>query len=279
VSHFSWLSPVVAGLSFAVLLLLEGRRPLRHPVEPRLRRVARNAALLATSAGCVTLLQAAFLTSFIAWVEKRGLGLLPRLPLPRGLRIAIGAALLDYSLWHWHRWNHRVPFLWRFHVIHHADRDLDVSTGARFHWGEMSLSMAYRSLQVAAIGADALTLAVWNGLLIPSVLFHHSNLRLDPRWERALAFLIVTPRMHGIHHSDWRDETNSNWSSLLSIWDRLHGTLRLDVPAEAITIGVPAYDRREAVTLGRMLVGPFLSQRDYWQGRLRRALPSSSAGG
>jgi sterol desaturase/sphingolipid hydroxylase (fatty acid hydroxylase superfamily) len=120
------------------------------------------------------------------------------------------------------------------------------------------------------IGADALTLAVFNALLIPSVLFHHSNLRLPPRLERALLPFIVTPRMHTIHHSDWRNETDSNWSSLLSVWDRLHGTLRLDVPASAVTLGVPAYAAPEAVTLPRMLIGPFLRQPDYWQGRLKR---------
>ena len=78
--------------------------------------------------------------------------------------------------------------------------------------------------------------------------------------------------MHTIHHSNWREETDSNWSSLLSIWDRLHGTLRLDVPPDAVTIGVPAYGRPEAVTLGRMLIGPLRPQPDHWQGRVRRAL-------
>jgi sterol desaturase/sphingolipid hydroxylase (fatty acid hydroxylase superfamily) len=227
--------------------------------------VARNLALLATSAACVAALQSAFLASFVAWVERRGWGLLPRLPLPRGGRIAAGVVLLDYTLWHWHRWNHRVPLLWRFHAVHHADRDLDCSTGARFHWGEMSLSVGYRCLQVAVVGADTLTLVIWNALLIPSVLFHHSNLRLGPRLERMLLPLVVTPRMHEIHHSDRRDETNSNWSSLLSVWDRLHGTLRLDVPSETITIGVPAYSRPEAVRLGRMLVEPLRPQPEYWR--------------
>lgn len=266
----SWLAPAAAGATFLVLLLLEARTPLRRPVEPKPRRVARNAALLLSSAVCVAVLQAAFLSALIAWAESRRVGLLWLLPLPIGLRVAAGALLLDYTLWHWHRWNHVVPFLWRFHVIHHADRDLDASTGARFHYGEMSLSVGFRALQVVVTGADALTLAAWNAALIPSVLFHHSNLRLPARVERLLLPFIVTPRMHTIHHSNFKQETDSNWSSLLSIWDRLHGTLRLDVPPEAVAIGVPAYGGREAVTLGRMLIGPFLPQPDHWQGRLRR---------
>lgn len=266
----SWLAPAAAGATFLVLLLLESRRSLRRPVEPKSHRVARNAALLASSAVCVAFLQAAFLAALIAGIERGRVGLLWLLPLSDGWRMAIGALLLDYTLWHWHRWNHVVPFLWRFHVIHHADRGLDASTGARFHFGEMSLSVGFRALQVVVTGADALTLAVWNALLIPSVLFHHSNLRLSPRVERLLLPFIVTPRMHTIHHSNFKEETDSNWSSLLSIWDRLHGTLRLDVPLDAVTIGVPAYGRPEAVTLGRMLIGPLLPQPDHWQGRLRR---------
>jgi sterol desaturase/sphingolipid hydroxylase (fatty acid hydroxylase superfamily) len=270
----SWAAPLVAGGTFLALLVLESRMPLRRPVEPKLRRLTRNAVLLAVSAACVAALQAAFLTAFVAWAEQRRIGLLWLLPLSDGWRLAAGVLLLDYTLWHWHRLNHLVPFLWRFHVIHHADRDLDASTGARFHFGEMSLSVGYRALQVALIGADALTLALFNAVLIPSVLFHHSNLRLHPRLDRALLPFLVTPRMHSIHHSNWRSETDSNWSSLLTLWDRLHGTLRLDVPLAAITIGVPAYATPAAVTLPRMLAGPLQAQPDHWQGRLRREGPS-----
>jgi sterol desaturase/sphingolipid hydroxylase (fatty acid hydroxylase superfamily) len=267
----AWLTPVAAGTTLAALLLLEARRPIRRGVEPKSRRAVRNAVLFGTSAVCVFVLQAGFLAGVLAWVEERRIGLLPRIAPAGPWRMALGALALDYTLWHWHRWTHVVPFLWRFHVVHHADRDLDATTGARFHFGEMSLSVVYRALQVLVIGADATTLAVWNGLLIPSVLFHHSNVRLDPRLERLLAPFLVTPRMHSIHHSNWRDETDSNWSSLLSVWDRLHGTLRLDVPIDAVTIGVPAYAGTDAVTLERMLVAPFRTQPDYWQGRLRRA--------
>lgn len=246
-------------------------------MEPKWRRGARNLTLLATSALCVALLQAVFLTAFVAWVERSGIGLVPLLGLPRAAGIALGVVLLDYSLWHWHRFNHLVPFLWRFHAVHHADRDLDATTAARFHWGEMSLSVGFRALQVAAIGADALTVAVWNGLLMPSVIFHHSNVRLPPALDRALLPFVVTPRMHSIHHSDWRDETNSNWSSLLSVWDRLHGTLRLDVPPDAIRIGVPAYATPEDVTLGRMLVEPLRRPPDYWRGRITRGAAAGGA--
>lgn len=265
-----WVTPVLAGFTFAALLFVERRRPLRRRVEPQARRVGRNLVLLGTSAACVAALNAAFLAGVVAWTERSGAGLLGAAGLSKAWRLALGVVLLDYTLWHWHRWNHLVPFLWRFHAVHHADRDLDVSTGARFHWGEMTLSVGYRALQVVVIGADSLTLAVWQALLIPSVLFHHSNVRLPPAAERALVPFVVTPRMHEIHHSDVRDEANSNWASLFTVWDRLHRTLRLDVPHEAITIGVPAYQSPDAVVLSRMLVEPLRPQPDYWQRRLTR---------
>ena len=173
--------------------------------------------------------------------------------------------LLDYTLWWWHWANHRVPFLWRFHLVHHVDRDLDASTALRFHFGELALSLPVRAAQMAIIGVDSQTLWLWQTILFASILFHHGNLRLPVRLERVLVRLIVTPRMHGIHHSNRRDETDSNWSSLLSAWDYLHRTMRLDVAQPEITIGVPAYSDPSDVTLGKMLLLPFRRQRRDWE--------------
>jgi sterol desaturase/sphingolipid hydroxylase (fatty acid hydroxylase superfamily) len=173
--------------------------------------------------------------------------------------------LLDYTLYVWHVLTHRVPWLWRMHVVHHADLDLDVSTAVRFHCAEMIVSVAWRAGQVVLIGVSPLALSVWQTLVLLSVLFHHSNVRLPIATERWLNRFIVTPRMHGIHHSVIEDETNSNWSSGLTIWDRLHGTLRLGVPQENILIGVPAYRRPDEVTLGKLVTMPFVTQRPTWQ--------------
>jgi sterol desaturase/sphingolipid hydroxylase (fatty acid hydroxylase superfamily) len=98
---------------------------------------------------------------------------------------------------------------------------------------------------------------MWQRLLFFSILFHHSNLRLPLNWERRLAHVIVTPRLHGIHHSVLPDEVSSNWSSGLTAWDRLHGTFKTDVPQQSITIGVPGYDAPDEVTLPKMLALPF----------------------
>ena len=118
--------------------------------------------------------------------RARGLGLLRRLPLPRALRMVLGFLLLDYTLYLWHRMNHRVPFLWRFHAVHHIDLDLDSTTGLRFHFGELSLAAGFRAAQVLLLGVDGGTLRVWQQMLVLSVIFHHSNLELPIAIERRL---------------------------------------------------------------------------------------------
>jgi sterol desaturase/sphingolipid hydroxylase (fatty acid hydroxylase superfamily) len=261
-----WISAGIFGAVFLLTSLAETALPLRRRGEPRLRRTVRNLSTGALSLAVVTLLQAPLLTPVAAWCERHGVGLLRVLDLPRAVETVLAILLFDYTLWHWHRINHRVPFFWRFHLVHHVDRDMDASTGVRFHFGEMALSVGWRALQVAAIGPPALGLWLYQVLLASSVLFHHSNTRLPVRIERVLVRFIVTPRMHGIHHSDWRNETDSNWSSLLSVWDVLHRTLRLNVPQSEVVVGVPAYRDPSDVTLPRILSMPFRRQKKDWVG-------------
>jgi sterol desaturase/sphingolipid hydroxylase (fatty acid hydroxylase superfamily) len=271
-----WVAPAVAAATFLPLLVFESLRPLRPETEPKGRRMARNAVVAGSGFAVIALLQAPALDALWRWMDERQVGLLRLMEWPRAVEVALAVVLLDYTLWHWHWLNHRVPFLWRFHLVHHVDRDLDASTALRFHFGEMGLSVPYRMAQVALIGADAASLGVWQALLLPSILFHHSNLRLPLRLERVLVRLVVTPRMHGIHHSTREHETNSNWSSLLSAWDYLHGTVLLGVPQAAVEIGVPAYRDPRAVTLGRLLWLPFRRRGQDWtdpHGGTRRSPP------
>jgi sterol desaturase/sphingolipid hydroxylase (fatty acid hydroxylase superfamily) len=179
---------------------------------------------------------------------------------------------MDYTLYWWHVCTHRIKFLWRFHLPHHADLDMDASTALRFHFGEVAISVVWRALQVVLIGVSPLAFSVWQTGLVVAILFHHSNIRLAPETERRLSRWLVTPGMHAIHHSAVEDETNSNWSSGLAIWDRLHGTYRLDVPQPEITIGVPAYRDPKELTLRKVLKMPFAARRYDWRlpdGRLR----------
>ena len=131
----------VVGALFLLLLVLEGLRPLRPSVEPKPRRVARNLTLAGLGTAVLTLLQMPLLVPVAEWARARHLGLLHQFALPRAVEVLAAVLLLDYTLWHWHWLTHRVPFLWRFHLVHHVDLDLDASTALRFHFGEMALSV------------------------------------------------------------------------------------------------------------------------------------------
>jgi len=246
------------------MILAERFAPLRRSVESKFRRVVRNLTIGGVSVALTPLLQAPLLHPVASWIVRDHVGLLQATGWPRWLETLIGIVLLDYTLWWWHWANHRVPFFWRFHLVHHADRDLDTSTALRFHFGELLLSIPVRAAQMIIIGVDPRTLWLWQTILFASILFHHANVRLPLAVERVLVRLIVTPRMHGIHHSDRIEEANTNYSSLVSVWDLLHRTLRLDVPQERIVIGVPAYNGESDVTVGKMLLLPFRPQRDDW---------------
>ena len=219
-----------------------------------------NVAVAAAGALTLQVVQKPLVGRLARLVERRRWGVLQRLPLPRWLETLLGILLLDYSLYLWHVLLHRMSVLWRFHVVHHSDLDLDATTALRFHFGELALSIPWRAAQVLLIGVRPQVLQLWQQATLASIVFHHSNLRLPPGLERWLVWVVVTPRMHGIHHSIIEAETNSNWSSGLTLWDRLHGTLRLGVPQDAITIGVPAYRDPEELVLGRIFAMPFSTQ-------------------
>lgn len=198
-------------------------------------------------------------------LAERPFGLLRWVALPPPLAAVAGFLLMDLSFYYWHRLNHRVPLLWRFHNVHHLDPDLDVSTALRFHFGELALSSGFRIVQILAIGVSPWVYAAYEVVFQAGTLFHHSNVRLPIRLERALNKLLVTPRMHGIHHSEVRHETNSNYGVVFPWWDRVHRTLGLDIPQAEITIGVPGYSRPGDNRLREAVWAPFRKQRDYWR--------------
>jgi sterol desaturase/sphingolipid hydroxylase (fatty acid hydroxylase superfamily) len=191
----------------------------------------------------------------IDFAERHHFGVLRWVRIPRALRSPLAVVLLDYSLWAWHLMNHRARTLWRFHAAHHADLDLDVSTGIRFHFGELLLSVPFRALQVLAIGVRREELALWETMTFVAILFHHSNLRLSERLDRILQRLIVTPRVHGIHHSTVDREMSSNFGTLLTLWDFVHGLHVSGVPQERIVIGLS--DVRQPLGAIQALAVPF----------------------
>ncbi len=257
-----WLGALLTLGTFGALLWLEQRRPLRGSVESKLRRNARNLAVAAIGAVTVNLAERPVVSPLARLVERRRFGLLKLVRLPAAIEVALAVALLDYTLYLWHVLTHRVPFLWRFHQVHHADLDMDASTALRFHFGELLLSVPWRAAQVVGLGVCPLALSLWQTGLLLEIMFQHSNVELPPAVETLLAKIVVTPRLHGIHHSIVDDEVNSNWSSGLTIWDWLHRTLRFDVPQDSITIGVPAFPDPTEVEFGELLEMPFVEQRD-----------------
>jgi sterol desaturase/sphingolipid hydroxylase (fatty acid hydroxylase superfamily) len=248
---------IAFGVALGALFVAERRRPLRPRRDPAPTRVPRNLAIGLLAGMTTAASEWPLVAPVQRFAEQRRFGLLRRLPLPRALRIVLGFLLLDYTLYIWHRLNHQSPLLWRFHAVHHIDLDLDSTTGLRFHFGELTLAAGFRAAQILLIGVDGDTLRVWQQLLVMSVVFHHSNLELPIGIERRLVPFVVTPRMHGIHHSTRAAETDSNYSSLLSWWDRLHRSLKLNVPQASVTIGVPGFTAPEDVTLAPSLTLPF----------------------
>ncbi len=261
----AWLSGALVVGAFGLLWLLERHQPLRRAYEPKLRRNARNLAVAGLAAASLQLVERPLIEPLTTLVERRRWGLLKLVRLPTWLEVTLAVVLMDYTLYLWHVLMHRLPLLWRFHIAHHVDLELDASTALRFHFGELALSVPWRAAQVVLIGVSPLALSVWQSMLLLSIIFHHSNVRLPLQLERWLNHFVVTPRMHGIHHSIIPEETDSNWSSGLTVWDRLHGTLRLNVPQDEIVIGVPAYREPEEVELIKVIGMPFVEQCPVWQ--------------
>lgn len=273
---------------FVFLLFAEYKWSLRRWVRNFLPRLLINVGVAVPTFLVMRLGLIPALIAAAIWSQEHSFGLLYLMPLSTGLHAAVAFLLLDYSLYIWHVLTHKVPLLWRFHNVHHNDLDLGVSTTIRFHFGEMFLSGIFRSAAVLLIGPAPLVVLVYEAVFEASVAFQHSNWRL-PLWlERCLNWVIVTPRMHGIHHSIVHRETDSNWSNLFNIWDRLHGTIRLDIPQDQITIGVPGYSDARDLSIIGLLTMPFRRQRQYWKlpdgtspdrhgqsGRLQRILDES----
>lgn len=245
-------------------LILERVIPLRQSTQPKYTRVFRNLLIAALSAVVLKFTFFPLLIWSVQFSSEHKFGLLNLVELGWPTRLAISLVLLDYTHYFWHQMNHKFPILWRFHNVHHIDLDLDVSTASRFHFGELLASTIFRILEIFIFGIDLPTLILFETAVTAFAQFHHSNVNLPIRLERILNLIFVTPRMHGIHHSIVRDETDSNYGTIFSIWDRIHRTLRLGVSQNKITIGVPSYPSFLEQTLFRSLFFPFILQRK-WQ--------------
>jgi sterol desaturase/sphingolipid hydroxylase (fatty acid hydroxylase superfamily) len=245
---------------FALMALWEAVAPRRARLLPRRVRWLHNLALVVLNSLILRLLFPLAAVGFALLAAERGWGLLNAFEVPFWWAFALAVVALDFAIYLQHVMFHAVPLLWRLHRVHHADADIDVTTGARFHPIEILLSMLIKFAVIAVFGAPAAAVLVFEVLLNATAMFNHANLRLPDALDRLLRRMLVTPEMHRIHHSMEPAEANSNFGFNLPWWDRLFGTYRerACLPQESMAIGVKGLTGSDAaVKLTGMLALPF----------------------
>jgi sterol desaturase/sphingolipid hydroxylase (fatty acid hydroxylase superfamily) len=205
--------------------------------EGRWRHAGRNLALALANTLVLGLVFGSATLAVVGWTERNQYGLLNALALGGPTRFVLALVLLDGWMYLWHRANHMVPLLWRFHRMHHGDPDMDVTTATRFHLGEHVGSAVLRVGLIPLLGFEVWNLVAYETLVVAVTQFHHADISVG-RWDRWVRLLIVTPHMHKVHHSDRREETDSNYSTVLSVWDRLAGTFRMRSDPKTLVLGL-----------------------------------------
>ena len=246
---------------FALIAVLERYAPHRPHVQPRRGRWFTNLAFAMIDT--LALRAAALVVPILAVAAavdagRLGVGLFNHLHLPLWIEGLLAVLLLDLAIWAQHLVTHKVPLFWRFHRVHHADRDLDVTTALRFHPVEIVVSGGVKVMVVYLLGAPAAAVLVFEVLLNATAMFTHANLRLPGWLDRPLRWVLVTPDMHRIHHSVRRQEHDSNYGFALSLWDRIfHTYVKEPQDGQAgMTVGLEWQDERPA-RLGWALLLPF----------------------
>jgi sterol desaturase/sphingolipid hydroxylase (fatty acid hydroxylase superfamily) len=241
------------------LLVLERLLPWGHARPLGRRRWAGNFGLAFAGALLVRAVVPAAAVGTAAWVEARGLGLVPALGIPAWLAIPLSVVLLDLLIYGQHRVTHAVPLLWRLHRVHHADPELDVTSALRFHPVEILASMGLKMVAVVALGASPVAVLVFEILLNVTAMFNHAAIGLPQRLEAVLRLVLVTPDMHRTHHSEVKAETDSCYGFCLPWWDRIFGSYRAaPVAGEAVVIGVEGWRAPAEQRLDRLLLQPLL---------------------
>jgi sterol desaturase/sphingolipid hydroxylase (fatty acid hydroxylase superfamily) len=260
-----WLRLGVFVAVLAVLAIAERLRPRRVRLEPIARRWATNLSIVAADSLLVRIMAslpvplAAITAAHFASVQ--GWGLFNAVELPVWLEAALAVVVLDFAIWLQHLASHKIPALWRLHQVHHADRDIDVTTAIRFHPVEIGLSMVWKIAWVLLLGAPAVAVVLFEVILNACAMFSHANLRLPERVDRMLRMFIVTPDMHRVHHSVLGHEHDSNYGFNLSVWDRLFRTYTAQPENghENMRIGLESYQDSSPSRLGWSLSLPFKS--------------------
>lgn len=248
---------VVSWGGFLIFLLSEYLQPYRPSSVPKRERLLTNISLTLLNNAVLSLLFATATINSALHVSAEHLGILNTFSLPFWQKVFLSVICMDLTFYVWHLLNHRVPVLWRFHRVHHSDLNMDVSTASRFHIGELALSSVIKIGLIYLIGADVLSVILFESLLGLTAQFQHSSVKVPIGFERIFYFLFVPPSMHRIHHSVVIRERDTNYGTILSIWDRLLGTLLKDVDQEGIVIGLGPYRKPGELGLRSLLIMPF----------------------
>jgi sterol desaturase/sphingolipid hydroxylase (fatty acid hydroxylase superfamily) len=251
-----FLAAIALGILWAIEALAPGIHGPRADLAQRLRHIALGLA----NAG------PAFIVVFLLYLadaaaRRHGLGLLRALEIPVWAYVLLGFVLLD--LWQYvsHTLLHHIPLLWRFHAVHHNADRLDATVAMRFHALEVAVHGLMTIPVAVALGIGIEIVALYNLVLLPMSMFHHSDMNIPPLVDRCLRTIVVTPRMHWIHHSRWQPETDSNYSAVFSVWDRLFGTMRAREHPELIELGLDGYRPEQIGTLRGIFTTPFSDAR------------------
>lgn len=253
-----YLKLVLAIAVFVILLAWETLAPFfRHPTgRARLGHGLRNVALGVLNAALTAAVFVGIWWAVAAWAERQGFGLFHALAWPTAIEWLLALLLLDAWTYLLHRLMHRLPFLWRFHRVHHSDPHMDVTTANRFHTGEIVIAYTLRVPLIVIFGLAVPQIVLYEILMFAVVQFHHANVGVSAKWDRLLRIFIVSPVMHKIHHSRWRPETDSNYASLLSVWDRIFHSFRMNDRPESIRLGLDGFDSDRDQTFPGLLKTP-----------------------
>ncbi|MEQ9096150.1 MAG: sterol desaturase family protein [Phycisphaerales bacterium] len=250
----------VAAIALALCWTLEAILPA-VPAKGRVGMARLNNLLLAGLNAIPAVALAAILAVADSITSASGFGVLRAFDLPWWAHLILAFLLLDLLQYLCHVVMHKVPAFWRLHAVHHHAEHMEATTALRFHTIEVAIHGVFTLLAVVLLGIHVTDVVIYNAVLLPAALFHHSNIRLHPSVEPILRWLVVTPRMHRVHHSRWQPETDSNYAAVLTIWDRLFGTLAPDRRPEAINVGLDGFGPEHTRTLKGLLVTPFSDAR------------------
>jgi sterol desaturase/sphingolipid hydroxylase (fatty acid hydroxylase superfamily) len=251
---------------FLAMALVELVWPKRKLIVSKKKRWVTNIGI--SAAGTVLLRLMAMLAVPVAaiaaafYAQAHQIGLLNQLAWPQWIKVAVALLALDLAIWAQHLASHKIPIFWRLHQVHHADRDIDVTTAVRFHPVEIGLSMLWKIAVVVPLGASPLAVFLFEVILNACAMFNHANIALPAWFDRVLRLIVVTPDMHRVHHSVLRREHDSNYGFNLSVWDRLFRTYTAQPEAghQAMTIGLTPYQSEAPTRFGWSLWLPFRSK-------------------